>query len=49
METRGHMVGVVVSWDPELRAPQEWIDRVYSISEVSSCCLILVFFFFYAS
>lgn len=33
METRGHMVGVVVSWDPELRAPQEWIDRVYSISE----------------
>lgn len=30
MERRGHMVGVVVSWDPELRAPPEWIDRVYS-------------------
>ncbi|CAL1586004.1 unnamed protein product [Knipowitschia caucasica] len=30
METRGNMVGVVVSWDPELRAPAEWVDRVYS-------------------
>ncbi|KAM6954393.1 uncharacterized protein FYW47_013349 [Aplochiton taeniatus] len=33
MERRGHMVGVVVSWDPELKAPQEWISRVYSDSE----------------
>ncbi|XP_008277851.1 uncharacterized protein LOC103355733 [Stegastes partitus] len=24
------MVGVVVSWDPEMRAPPEWVDRVYS-------------------
>lgn len=36
MESKRHMVGVVVSWDPELRAPQKWIDRVYSVSEVSS-------------
>lgn len=33
MERRGHMVGVVVSWDPELRAPTEWIDKVYSNAE----------------
>lgn len=33
METKGHMVGVVVSWDPELRAPTEWIDRMHSISQ----------------
>ncbi|KAM9338829.1 uncharacterized protein ABDE67_016501 [Symphorus nematophorus] len=33
MERKGHMVGVVVSWDPEMRAPPEWIDRVYSNSE----------------
>eukprot|EP00066_Takifugu_rubripes_P026094 XP_011615360.1 PREDICTED: uncharacterized protein LOC105418226 [Takifugu rubripes] len=33
MESKRHMVGVVVSWDPELRAPQKWIDRVYSVSE----------------
>jgi len=36
MERKGHMVGVVVGWDPELRAPPEWVDRVYSNSEVSS-------------
>ncbi|CAB1434859.1 unnamed protein product [Pleuronectes platessa] len=30
MERKGHMVGVVVSWDPELRAPAEWIKRMYS-------------------
>ncbi|XP_035000462.2 uncharacterized protein si:dkey-261l7.2 [Hippoglossus stenolepis] len=30
MERKGHMVGVVVSWDPELRAPLEWIKRMYS-------------------
>lgn len=35
MERKGHMVGVVVSWDPELRAPQQWVDRVYSTFEVS--------------
>ncbi|XP_062323945.1 uncharacterized protein si:dkey-261l7.2 [Osmerus eperlanus] len=33
MENRGKMVGVVVAWDSELRAPQEWINRVYSNSE----------------
>lgn len=33
LERKGHMVGVVVSWDPELRAPQEWVDRMYSSSE----------------
>lgn len=33
MERRGHMVGVVVSWDTELKAPQEWISRMYSDSE----------------
>ncbi|XP_019947308.1 uncharacterized protein [Paralichthys olivaceus] len=30
LERKGHMVGVVVSWDPELRAPPEWIERMYS-------------------
>ncbi|XP_043962440.1 uncharacterized protein si:dkey-261l7.2 isoform X2 [Gambusia affinis] len=34
MERKGHMIGVVVSWDEELRAPQEWVDRMYSNSEV---------------
>ncbi|XP_029965660.1 uncharacterized protein LOC115401551 [Salarias fasciatus] len=33
MERRGHMIGVVVSWDPELRAPAEWTDRMYANSE----------------
>ncbi|KAM4712595.1 uncharacterized protein FYW61_019885 [Anableps anableps] len=33
MERKGHMIGVVVSWDEELRAPQEWVDRMYSNSE----------------
>lgn len=33
LERKGHMVGVVVSWDPELQAPQEWVDRMYSNSE----------------
>lgn len=33
MERKGHMVGVVVSWDPEMRAPPQWVDRVYSMSE----------------
>lgn len=33
MEMKGHMVGVVISWDPELRAPTEWVDRVYSNSQ----------------
>lgn len=43
MESKGHMVGVVVSWDSELRAPQEWVDKVYSNSEVSSSLKILSF------
>ncbi|KAG7240213.1 hypothetical protein INR49_027024 [Caranx melampygus] len=33
MERKGQMVGVVVSWDPELRAPQEWVNKMYSSSE----------------
>ncbi|XP_078130683.1 uncharacterized protein LOC144533289 [Sander vitreus] len=33
MERKGHKVGVVVSWDSELRAPPQWVDRVYSSSE----------------
>uniref|UniRef100_UPI0037E77EB1 uncharacterized protein n=1 Tax=Semicossyphus pulcher TaxID=241346 RepID=UPI0037E77EB1 len=33
MERKGNLVGVVVSWDPELRAPPEWIERMYSNSE----------------
>ncbi|KAA8583347.1 hypothetical protein FQN60_015893, partial [Etheostoma spectabile] len=33
MERKGYMVGVVVSWDSELRAPPQWVDRVYSSSE----------------
>ncbi|XP_015250034.1 PREDICTED: uncharacterized protein LOC107097410 [Cyprinodon variegatus] len=33
MERKGHMIGVVVSWDPELRAPKEWVDKMYSNSE----------------
>ncbi|XP_061560752.1 uncharacterized protein si:dkey-261l7.2 [Phycodurus eques] len=30
MERKGHRIGVVVSWDTELRAPAEWVGRVYS-------------------
>ncbi|KAM3602427.1 uncharacterized protein V6R79_003870 [Siganus canaliculatus] len=33
MERKGHMVGVVVSWDPEMRAPPAWVNRVYADSE----------------
>lgn len=33
MERRGNMIGVVVSWDSELRAPPEWIERIYSSHE----------------
>ncbi|XP_037541244.1 si:dkey-261l7.2 [Nematolebias whitei] len=32
-ERKGHMIGVVVSWDAELRAPPEWVDRMFSNSE----------------
>lgn len=35
MERKGMMVGVVVSWDPEMRAPSQWVERVYANSEVS--------------
>lgn len=35
IDRKGYMVGVVVSWDPEMRAPTEWVDRVYANSEVS--------------
>ncbi|XP_054616980.1 uncharacterized protein si:dkey-261l7.2 [Dunckerocampus dactyliophorus] len=30
IERKGHRVGVVVSWDSEMRAPAEWVDRMYS-------------------
>ncbi|XP_020489140.2 uncharacterized protein si:dkey-261l7.2 isoform X1 [Labrus bergylta] len=33
MERNRNMVGVVVSWDSELRAPPEWIERMYSNPE----------------
>ncbi|KAL0967140.1 hypothetical protein UPYG_G00248320 [Umbra pygmaea] len=33
MEVNGHMIGVIVSWDPELRAPPEWINRVHPNTE----------------
>ncbi|XP_012993995.2 uncharacterized protein si:dkey-261l7.2 [Esox lucius] len=33
METSGHMVGVIVSWDPEPRAPPEWIHRLNPVTE----------------
>lgn len=36
MERKGHMVGVVVSWDPELQAPPEWVDKVYFNSKVNT-------------
>uniref|UniRef100_A0A3Q3VTZ5 Hemimethylated DNA-binding domain-containing protein n=1 Tax=Mola mola TaxID=94237 RepID=A0A3Q3VTZ5_MOLML len=36
MEMKGHMVGVVVSWDPEMRAPPEWAGRLYASSEVEN-------------
>ncbi|KAG5846454.1 uncharacterized protein si:dkey-261l7.2 [Anguilla anguilla] len=34
MEKRNHMVGVIVSWDDRLRAPPEWIKKMYSGFEV---------------
>ncbi|XP_034556139.1 uncharacterized protein si:dkey-261l7.2 [Notolabrus celidotus] len=33
IERRGNMIGVVVSWDSELKAPLEWIERIYSDHE----------------
>lgn len=33
MESKGHMIGVVVSWDTELRAPAEWVDKMYADPE----------------
>ncbi|TMS12247.1 hypothetical protein E3U43_017205 [Larimichthys crocea] len=33
MELKGNMIGVVVSWDPEMRAPPEWAESVYSSYE----------------
>ncbi|XP_061669004.1 uncharacterized protein si:dkey-261l7.2 [Syngnathoides biaculeatus] len=30
MERKAHRIGVVVSWDTELRAPAQWVDRLYS-------------------
>lgn len=35
MDRKSFMVGVVVSWDTEMRAPTEWVERVYANSEVS--------------
>ncbi|XP_039980380.1 si:dkey-261l7.2 isoform X2 [Xiphias gladius] len=33
MERKDHMVGVVVSWDSELRAPPEWVERMSTSPE----------------
>lgn len=33
LERNGQMIGVVVSWDPELRAPAEWVNRMYPESQ----------------
>ncbi|XP_077443181.1 uncharacterized protein LOC144064465 [Stigmatopora argus] len=33
MERRSHQVGVVVSWDAEMRAPPKWLDWIYRKSE----------------
>lgn len=33
MWTRDNMIGVVVSWDPEMQAPSEWVDKMYSSSK----------------
>ncbi|XP_069014705.1 uncharacterized protein [Embiotoca jacksoni] len=33
LERKRRMVGVVVSWDPELRAPAEWVDKIHASSE----------------
>ncbi|CAL8313455.1 unnamed protein product [Lota lota] len=32
-ERKGQMVGVVIGWDAELRAPLEWVNKVYSNQE----------------
>ena len=34
-ERKANMVGVVIGWDDELRAPEEWLNKVYSDHEVS--------------
>lgn len=36
IDRKGYMVGVVVGWDPEMRAPTEWVDRVYANSEAKA-------------
>ncbi|XP_057678784.1 uncharacterized protein si:dkey-261l7.2 [Corythoichthys intestinalis] len=33
MDRRSHQIGVVVSWDTELRAPTKWVDWVYRKTE----------------
>lgn len=30
MERKGHRIGVVVSWDSEMRAPAEWVYKMHS-------------------
>ncbi|XP_019712069.1 uncharacterized protein LOC109507231 [Hippocampus comes] len=30
MDRKGHRIGVVVSWDSEMRAPAEWVYKMYS-------------------
>ncbi|KAL2082423.1 hypothetical protein ACEWY4_022241 [Coilia grayii] len=35
-EKQNHMVGVIVGWDAELRAPSKWIKKRYSDSELES-------------
>ncbi|XP_031437769.1 si:dkey-261l7.2 [Clupea harengus] len=36
MENQNHMVGVIVGWDAELRAPSKWIKKRYTESELQS-------------
>ncbi|XP_062406777.1 uncharacterized protein si:dkey-261l7.2 [Sardina pilchardus] len=36
IETQSHMVGVIVGWDAELRAPANWIKKRYTQSELQS-------------
>lgn len=33
LDRQGQMIGVVVSWDSELRAPAEWVNRMYPDSQ----------------
>ncbi|XP_015202298.1 uncharacterized protein [Lepisosteus oculatus] len=34
MDMDNHMVGVIVSWDEQLRAPPEWVKKMYTGTEL---------------